>query len=42
VLDVAHMRFLGGSLLIMGGIILWAIGMLADQVSKIGLAMKAK
>jgi glycosyltransferase involved in cell wall biosynthesis len=42
VLDLVHMRFLGGSLLIMGGIILWAMGMLADQISKIALAMKAK
>ncbi len=43
VYDVTHGTVSAVALLgILGGIILWAVGMLADQMSKIGLALKSK
>lgn len=43
VYDLAHAHISAVALLgVLGGIILWAVGMLADQMSKIGLALKSK
>ena len=41
--DLAHLRISQSAIVAMlGGIILWAIGMLADQISKIALSLKSK
>ena len=41
--DLAHLRISQSAIVAMlGGIILWAIGMLADQISKIALSLKTK
>jgi glycosyltransferase involved in cell wall biosynthesis len=41
--DLAHWRVSQSAIIgILGGILLWAIGMLADQVSKIALSLKSK
>jgi glycosyltransferase involved in cell wall biosynthesis len=43
VYDLAHLHISQSAVVAMlGGIILWAIGMLADQVSKIALSLKTK
>jgi glycosyltransferase involved in cell wall biosynthesis len=43
IFDVAHVRVSQSAIIAMlGGIILWAIGMLADQVSRIALSLKSK
>lgn len=41
--DLAHLHISQSAIIaILGGIILWAIGMLADQISKIALSLKTK
>jgi hypothetical protein len=43
VYDLTHLRVSQIAIIaLLGGIIIWAIGMLADQISKIALALKSK